>query len=90
MYHLKTAKKVGKRLSKDSVLRKRFDEWATVLIQDPFIYNDGRVKAMQKNGFQVYKKRLGKHRALFIINEINNTVFVFDISERGRSYKKND
>ena len=38
-------------------------------------------------GFQVYKKRLLKYRALFIIDDTQKIVDVYKIAPRGEAYK---
>lgn len=87
MYKVQTTKQVDKYISKNKRLRNLFNSWLPELSSDPYHANDGMLINQIHKGLQVYKKRLSKYRALFIIDDTNLVVEVFKIGSRGDIYK---
>lgn len=88
MYRIELRKQVEKTLSSNKILHARFGEWLEVLKLDPYAANDGLVINETYEGYQVYKKRIGDYRALFIIKEDDVVVVVHKLAPRGGAYKK--
>lgn len=56
MFLLQTTKQVDKKLSTNSVLQKRFDEWIKKLVVSPHTEHEGQMKNKKYEGLPVFKK----------------------------------
>ena len=91
-YELGLTKKAKKNLKK---VPKRIQEqvlsWLPEVISSPFLCNDGQLKDKRYNvggkEYVIYKKRFGKYRVLYYVDEAQKEVTIFRISKREDVYK---
>lgn len=68
-------------------IKERFLKWTENVILDPLKENDGIFINHFYNSQQVYKKRIGNIRILFVIIQNELKIFVIKIGNRGQVYK---
>ncbi len=88
VYNVKIKKQVAKFLSKQQKhIQKRFNNWLDKLCENTYEANDGIVINYSIGDKQVYKKRIGEVRILFVVFENTVTVVLVKAQNRGQVYK---
>jgi len=89
-YEVELRKQVVKFVEKQQKhIQDKFNDWIrNDLKTDPYKANDGIMTNETYKDLQVYKKRFGDFRALFIINDTEIIVTVYEMDSRGQIYKK--
>ena len=86
-YTLQYRKEVKKTIQKNkATLKKRFDKWVEKLVKDPYKENDGLVKNKFYDGKQMYKKRFGSFRIIYVIYETEIKILFTYAGSRGQIY----
>ncbi len=68
-------------------IQKRVSEWLKKLAKDPHTENEGIVVNQSIDNKQVYKKRIGNIRILFVIYEKEIKILIIEAQNRGQVYK---
>ena len=82
-----TSKKSNRKTTE--IYKRGFYNWIEKeLPNDPYNKNDGIVKAVKIEGYQVYKKRFSSSMAIFTIKDDIIIVEIHKFQSRGQIYKK--
>ena len=88
LYKIKVAKQPYKYIKKQPTnIQDAFIKWKKEVVKNPYTKNDGKVNGNFYKGCQSYKKRFGKFRIAFIINDNEVLVYVYQAKSRGQIYR---